>query len=78
MLVLRQPRKRDCFHYYNHHHCLCTLLELAHRNIYMGFHYVFMMEIAHAQRAQLVNYIKIITIKISLEKRFHFPCEKKL
>lgn len=79
MLVLRQPRKLGCFHCYNHHHCLCAWLELAHTNICLGFRYVLiiLIEIAHTQRAQLVNDIKIISIRINLEKRFHFPCGKK-
>lgn len=47
-------------------------------NIYLCFHYVLivLMEIAHAQRALFVNDITTISIRISLEKRFHFPCEK--
>lgn len=49
-------------------------------NTYLGFHYVLIivMEIAHAQRAQLVNDIKIITIRISLEKRFNFCVAPRL
>lgn len=35
------------------------------------------MEIAHAQGALLVNDITIISFRSSLEKRFHFPSEKK-
>lgn len=48
-------------------------------NIYLGFHYalITVMEIAHEAELSLsVNDIKIITIRISLEKRFNFLCEK--
>lgn len=49
-------------------------------NIYLGFLYVLItvMEIAHeAELSRSVNDIKIITTRISLEKRFNFLCEKK-